>query len=398
MNETILILGAGENQLAVIRRAQGLGLTAAAMDGSPGAPGLSSADIGESGDIRSPGAVTEAARRHAVQAVFAASELAVEAAAKANAALGLPGASPGVARLVRDKAAMRQALEDAGLPNPAYARVETLAEAEQAVEAIGLPAMVKPADANASKGVRRLDAVEELPLAFELAKARSYGGGVLVEEYMDGEEYCVDGLAFDGVYLPGGITGKERSGGPYRFDTGIYMPGLPEGPETDAVEACLAEALSAIGYATGIVHGEVIVTDAGPRIVEIAGRPGGGRIPTDLIPLTYGYDLMADAFRAALGREPAGTRGPAKGAALYWFTSGSGLVTRIEGLEEVRALPGVRDAVCQLAPGDVIQHSADCTDRDKLGYVMTAADSSREAVAIAKAARDRLRIVTSKTL
>ena len=120
--------------------------------------------------------------------------------------------------------------------------------------------IIKPVDANSSKGVQVLDSLDDFQKAYESAFAHSPSETVLLEEFMEGEEYCVDGLVYQEQYILGGITGKERAPLPHRFDTGIHMPPRLSSAEHKAIDDCAFEALQAIGFANGTFHLEIIVT------------------------------------------------------------------------------------------------------------------------------------------
>ena len=395
MAESILIVGAGANQVAIVAKAQELGLTVVAVDGDSSAPAFAGADHHEVADILDPDALVTIARRYGVQGVYPAAELAVEASALTIAELDLPGIAPDTAARSRNKLLMREALDRAGMPNPSYAGVTTLEEADEASKTIGFPLIVKPPDANASKGVQRIDGAEELAGAFENAQTHSHSKVVLLEAYLDGEEFCVDGLMFDGVYRLGGITGKFRSQGTRRFDEAIFMPGSQDEDACKVLETCSREALEAIGCTTGITHVEIILTDRSPYVVEIACRPGGGRIPTDLIPMAYGMDITADSLRAALGRSPEERRRHERGVALFWIPAEPGTVQRLEGFDDARRLPGVVEVVEEAQPGDRLDAIVDCVTRDRVGYVLTKGETAQEAIDAARRALETCRVVTA---
>jgi biotin carboxylase len=372
-----------------------LGVECVAVDGNPHAPGLAVADTGEVAEITDPDEVFRVAAHHRVDGIYPAAEWGVEAAAAAAARLGLPGPSPDAAMRTRNKLALRQAQARAGQPTPGFRGACTAEEAEQATGEIGFPVIVKPVDGNASKGVRRVDAREDLPAAFADAITKTPRNMVLIEAFMDGDEYNVDGIVFEGRYVLGGITAKERSAPPYRFDKGIYMPPVISDATCKAVSDTVAQCLRAIGYETGTTHAEVIMTSEGPRIVEIAGRPGGGRIPTALIPLTYGVDYMADSIGAALGGAPHQTRRYQRGAALFWLSAQPGKVTAINGLDAARTVPGVEELVLVAQLADILEPVVDCVTRDKVGYVLTSAGDVQSAIAAAKHAREVCKIITA---
>lgn len=408
MNKRILIAGGGRNQLKFIGKAREMGVFAAVVDGDPQAPGLAEADHGEMGDIRDAAVLEALGRAWRVDGIFPGAELAVEAVASASAALGLPGIPPETARRVRDKAAMRETLKEAGFLIPRFRTARDAAEAVNASGDLGFPLVVKPSDGNASKGVQTVSRMEDISPAFDRAAHASSGGVVLLEAYMEGQEYCVDGLVHEGEFHLGGITGKERSELPYRYDLGIFMPPrLPLAHER-AIEETVRAALKALRFNQGLVHAEVILEEAaspeirgpgppgGCHIVEVAGRPGGGRIPTDLIPLVYGVDFPADCIRVTLGQPPVSAPRYRRGAALYWLPGAAGIVERLEGCEEARRMPGVRDLVVGVKPGDQLGPAVDCVGRDRLGYVLTEGETADEAAQRARAARDQCRIVTRR--
>lgn len=394
MNETILIAGAGQNQISIIRKAKSLGFRTVAMDGFPDAPGLPFADERVVADIRNPETVLATAKSVKATAIYPAAEHAVEACAHASSQLKLPGVAPEVAHRVRNKFAMREALATCKEFNPQYVLVETLLEAHRAAQMIGFPVIVKPVDGNASRGVRRVVSPEELNAAFELASQASNAGPVLIESYLEGEEFNVDGLVFNGRYIPGAVTGKIRSPLPYRYDEAIFTPGAS--PELEErIFGAVAKALKCIGFTLGTTHIEVIVTLENVYIVEMAGRPGGGRIPSDLIPLAYGMDYMADSLRIAAGKLPTSKRLFRKGSVLQWLKAKPGTVREIRGLEQAANTPGVHDICLQASEGKTIPDVVDCATRDKIGYVIAAGNTVDEAFSAARLAAEKIKIITT---
>ena len=391
----MLIAGAGPNQLGLYLRARDLGIVAIAASGVPEPVSFRYAPHTELVDIRDGAQLARIARRYRVDGIYPGAEITVEAVAHAAELCDLPGIPLEVARRVRDKYVMRQALAEAGLPGPAFRLVRNAEEAARAAEAIGYPVIVKPTDSYSSHGVRRVDHREDIDAAAAMAIACSGNRAALIEEVMDGEEYCVDGLVYGGLYTLGGITGKWMSPLPYRFDKGIHMPPRLAAADCSRIVACVEASLRAIGFREGITHAEVMLTSDGPKIVEIAGRPGGGRIPTDLIPECYGYDFIGDSLRIALGSPPESSRDREGGVALYWLEAEPGIVSAIEGLEKARAIPGVREVVVQTRVGDLLSPIVDCLTRDRVGYVFTVGYSVEDAIATAQQAMTVCRIRTT---
>ena len=157
MDGTVLFVGAGRHQQRAIRQARELGLRVVGVDRNPDALGLREADVGEVVDFTDVHAVAEAGRRHAVDGVLTVSaDRAVPVVAAVAERLGLPGIGTETAHLMTHKVAMRTRLADAGVPQPRYAAVRSVHEAHAALDTVGLPAVLKPADSGGQRGVFRI--------------------------------------------------------------------------------------------------------------------------------------------------------------------------------------------------------------------------------------------------
>ena len=156
--KTVLVVGAGRYQVAVIRRARELGLRVVAVDRNPDAPGLREADVPRVVDFSTPGAVLDDVRFLGIDGVLTVqAERAVPMVAALAEALGLPGIGVDTARLMTNKLAMRAQLAEAGVPQPRFATVRTPEEARAEAPGIGFPAVLKPADSAGQVGLARIE-------------------------------------------------------------------------------------------------------------------------------------------------------------------------------------------------------------------------------------------------
>ena len=385
-----MIVGAGHNQVPYIERAKRLGLLTIAVDGNPEAPGLALADISEIIDIRDAEAMLRTAERLRVDAIYPSAEVGIETAAIVSSRLGLSGISPETARRVRHKGAMRQALDAALIKsNPPFAVVSHLPGALEAAAEIGFPLIVKPADGRASRSVAKVETEEELEVAFRNALDASYSHEVLIERFMEGKEVSVEALVFNGEVIPVAVTGRIVSDPPYRFNLGLYVPADLTPEETKSAEQLTAECLRAVGLTNGLTHTEVLFTQDGPRIVEIAGRLGGGRIATDLVPLAYGVDLATESIKMiSTGRKPAVRHQYRRGAALLWFFPPAGQLAKLPSLDAARRMAGVEDIVWHVREGGYLPRAVDCISRDQIGYVIASGSTAEKAIATARKAKE----------
>src|SRR5205814_9701917 len=105
----------------------------------------------------------------------------------------LPGIGSDTAHLMTHKIAMRTRLADAGVPQPRYAAVRTVHDAHAALETVGLPAVLKPADSGGQRGVFRLESRDDLHAHLHSALAESARGQATLDIYLEG--LALDGLA-----------------------------------------------------------------------------------------------------------------------------------------------------------------------------------------------------------
>jgi argininosuccinate lyase len=273
------------------------------------------------------------------------------------ARLGLPGAAPDVmARAVR-KHDVRAALDAAGLPGVRHAVAATLTDALAAAERLGYPLVAKPVDLNAGTSVRRVDEEAHLKDAWaEIAaltrntRGQALAGVVLLEEVLTGTEVSVEAVTLDGRTTVVGLTDKSVTGPPAFVESGHMFPAALPPRVADDVADFATAALAALGLTHGLSHTEVMITAAGPRLVELNPRQGGGYI-FDLVHLVTGTHPLRALVDLALGEAPViGTAAaPLPGAAvpggsaavMFVMAPRPGRVVAVDGLDRLTADPQV---------------------------------------------------------
>ena len=240
----------------------------------------------------------------------------VDTVAEVARALRLPQSFPaGVAR-VRRKHLVREALRQAGLPNPRFEIARSWSETREAASRTGYPLVLKPSDLASSAFVRLVQDETQLREAFEALEGFPQNFRQqereplwLLEEFMSGDEVSVEACTFRGDTTIVGITDKSLTGHPYFIEDGHMFPAALDADTTRAVHVLVHGALAAVGFDHGISHTEVKLTPQGPRIVEINPRLGGNYI-AELVEHTTGIDLLAAQVDLALGRRPDLARKP----------------------------------------------------------------------------------------
>jgi len=397
---TVLFVGAGRHQRRAILRVRELGGRVVAVDRNPDAPGLAEADVAEPVDFTDVAGVTEVARRHEVDGVLTVSaDRAVPVVAAVAEALGLPGIGTRTAHLMTHKIAMRRTLADAGVPQPRFAAARDLASARAAVDAVGLPAVLKPADSGGQRGIFYIESADDVDAHLHAAFAESPTGEAILEGFHDGLELNGIVIARGGEAVLLTLSDRLRPPG-IGFGVGwthVYPASIYGDTQVEA-ERVAVHAVHALGLRDGIAFPQLIVDDDGSvRVVEVAARIPGGQM-ADLVRHAVGVDLVEVALRQALGEAvPDELVLPrfAQPLAIRFLTAEpgplpAGTVKRIGSLEPVLAASGVVQADTYLQVGETIRPVR--LDGDRRGYVIATAGTSVEALARAEAATKLLEV------
>ena len=146
----------------------------------------------------------------------------------------------------------------------------------------------------------------------------------------------------------------------------------------------------AVGIQNGPSHTEVIVTNEGPKIVEIGARLGGDCITTHLVPLSTGVNMVENCIRIALGEIPDLTPKFCKGSAIRYFAQHPGQVTAIEGVEEAAAMAGVGPVSIVHGVGETVGHIDSSAAR--MGFVVAQSDCADNAISLCEKALETIKI------
>jgi argininosuccinate lyase len=290
---------------------------------------------------------------------------------------GLPTTPPDAFETARLKHRMRAALDVAGLPNSRYRVTVTWPETRAAAAEIGFPVVLKPVDLCSGMFVVVAHDEAELHQAFasladfpintrKMAREPIY----LVEEFLVGEEFSVEALTYAGQTQIIGITDKSLSHPPAFIEDGHMVPALVDEASAAAMCELTRSALDAVGYAHGMSHTELKLTPAGPRIVEINVRCGGGHI-SELYRLVHGVDPVEMMVQLALGQRPTfepRDTGIRSAAVSYVVPPRGGHVAAVHGTSTLDADPSVLHWALNPVAGTFVRDPID--NNDCIGHVL----------------------------
>lgn len=221
--------------------------------------------------------------RHPFTAVIATSDAEAITAARVAEHFGLP--TPGVRAIQAcvDKSQTRQVLAEHTVHQPGWAWVEAPVESLQGIDSqhrLTYPLVAKATDASDSMFVTLVGDDAELHAAScAYFSVGSYSRDVqpserfLLEEYLEGPLYSVEGYCRDGQVHPLGVTTRELSAPPHFVELGAGHPW--QGDEAQVLVDEAKAALRALEYDTGFFHVELILHQRIPKVVEVNPRLAG---------------------------------------------------------------------------------------------------------------------------
>ncbi|TCW62510.1 ATP-grasp domain-containing protein [Treponema sp. J25] len=394
MKQALLILGAGILQGPAIRLAKEEGLYTVVVDGNPQAPLASLADRFEPIDLKDKERILAFAQNiqktiPLAGVMTAGTDFSATVAYVAEH-LGLPGIPYECALDASDKERMRRRFKEAGVPSPDFVALTELPAADW-VPPFAFPVVVKPVDNMGARGCRRADTVTELHEAIRGAFPYSRSGRVIVEEYMEGPEYSVDAIVYEGRITICGVADRHIFFPPYFIEMGHTMPTDTDPALVEQLIAVFSRGVRALGITHGAAKGDVKLTPRGPMIGEIAARLSGGYMSGWTYPYASGVEPTRAAIQVAIGRAPTNLE-PKR----YWtsaeraFISIPGTIREIHGIDAARAVPNVRDVFPRVAPGDTVQFPEN--NVTKCGNVISVAPERSEAIVAAERAVQQILI------
>lgn len=377
----LLIIGASILQLPAIKRAKELGYYVGVIDYDPNAIGILFADQYFNVSTIDIDGVVKTAEEFMPDGIMTlATDMPMRSIAAACEKLSLPGISSETAVKCTDKGEMIKAFEENHVEHPWYFILSELGELEKIVDRVSFPCISKPTDNSGSRGVMLIRNKAELKEAIAYSSGNGRNGGVIIEEYMQGNEVSVEIMVLDGIPYVLNVTDKLTTGAPHFVEMGHNQPSMLPKKELENIRDLACRAVKAVGIMNGPAHVEIMLTKDGPKMVELGARMGGDCITTHLVPLSTGIDMIEATIRIACGEKPDIEPKYCKGSAILYLETDCGVIKEISGVEDVMKVEGVKEISFVKKIGDTVGEIGSSTDR--VGFVIAQADTPQEAVGI----------------
>lgn len=298
------VLAGGLPQIELIKQLKARGITTVLADGNPKALARPYADIFYQLAIFDIEAVKAVAVKEQVDfLITVCADQVLLVVAQVSEMLGLPCyIDYRTAQNVSDKTYMKKIFWENNIPTSRYVQLESFCW--DAVKHLNFPMVVKPVDAYSSKGVRKVLNRQELEVFFAEAAKISRSGGVIVEEFVTGEEISVD------VYVEGGkakilcVSNSEKINDAEKF---VIFRGRYPVAASQAIMAEIQKVAQQIADAFGITDSPMLIQmiNGGDRVsvLEFCARTGGN-MKYLLIKRACGFDVIKAVIDLTLGQKP----------------------------------------------------------------------------------------------
>lgn len=390
----LLIIGASILQLPAIVKAKEMGLYVAVADYNPNAVGIPYADEFFNVSTIDEAGVCASAREFRADGIMTlATDMPMRSVAYSCATLGLTGIPYDTAVKATDKGEMIKAFEAAGVEHPWYYIFANDADSADLKSKITYPCITKPTDNAGSRGVTLVNTPEELEAALSYSSQNGRSGNVIVEEYMTGREVSVEIIVWQGVPHVLQVTDKLTTGAPHFVEMGHSQPSSLPDADLEKIRDLACRAVKSVGIDNGPAHVEIMLTQDGPKMVELGARMGGDCITSHLVPLSTGIDMVKATIDISLGLTPDIAPKFEKGSAIRFFDAPAGVITAIEGVAEAKNIPGVQEISFTKTVGDTVTAIGSSTDR--VGFVIVQADTAAAAECCTQEILKMIRIATT---
>lgn len=229
-----------------------------------------------------------------IDGVIPGSEAYIPLTSKVAAYLNRPGLSPKAALKIRRKDLIRDILRANAVPIPPYWRVETKDDLKVALQKIGFPCILKPTEGKASLSIKKIHTLEEALDDFEIIMAHQKKQArplLLVEKYIEGREYSVEGFLKNNSLQIISITEKICCP-----ESNLLVKGYLVRPDIDfnlliQIEPYLLRVISALKLNYGPFYAKIRLSKKGPLLIKITVC-----LLKDPIPKLIGYAMGIDYY------------------------------------------------------------------------------------------------------
>ena len=378
MKDSILVFGVGELQKSIIERCKKKNLFVVGIDPMAEAMCRNLVDAFEVVGGQDFEKTVEVAERYNVKGIVtAATDKPLVMMARVAEKLQLPFFSVETAEWSTDKLMMKQKFQEAGIP---CANGFILNSVDELTELkVDYPVVVKPRDNSGSRGVIYCNNLKEVEIAVKEALQYTKKGNVLIEEFIEGQEYSIEGIHYNGEHHVIQFTEKTTTDFPYNVEIAHIQPADISPQQQNKIKKLITQIGQTLGFENCASHTELKINSRGIYIIETSPRLGGDFISSTLVPLSTGInmeDILIDIATNNSLQHNWELRKLSKYSSIKYFELSDGVLYENNGLENLNKIPGIEQWYFGLKPGEKVKKITNSLER--FGYAIFQTNSKQE--------------------
>jgi len=359
----VMVIAGGDWQIELIKKVKSMGHYVICSNLYEDSPAFPYSDECEVANVLDKEKNLEIAKKHNPDAVISdQSDIAVPTVAYVNEMMGLNGIGVNRAEIFTDKSVMRKFCKENGVLVPDFKVCTNVHEAQEMLDKYG-KIIIKPIDSQSSRGVYTVTNEKELMAHFEEAVSYSNRRNeILAEEYVEGDEFTIDGVVVNGKHYPLCISIKEM----YEQNKNIskmqtYTYAHPT-YDYDELRRQNKELVEKTGLPFGLTHAEYKCMNGKFYLIEAGARGGGSNLSAKIVPFMSEVDNYDYLIKSALGEsvDESALENlvlPKDNCVIMrFFDFGEGKVKEIQGREMLEECSAMLDYQLNVKVGDVLEN------------------------------------------
>ena len=399
-SKRVMVIAGSKWQIPITKKIKEMGYSPYVVNLYQDSPAFKYADKSGVMDILDFNSCLTFAKENGIDAVLSEEcDIAMPTVAHIAEKLHLCALSPDMAALYTNKFAMREFCKRNNISYPEYRKCQNIEDAREFFRTLNRKMIIKPLDANSSRGVFTIENESDLELYFYEAMSFSkVEKCVLAERYIEGAEFTIDGIKTPKKHYTMAISEKKHYEHNKNVACELYFSHSNENFDYDKLKEVNDRFINASALEFALTHAEYKYEDGQFYLIEIAARGGGNLISADIVPIMTGIDNYQYLIECSLGNvKDADFTVPDKyknrcSVLKFFDVPGmGGVVKNIAGIDYLTNSPNVVKWELNFEVGDYIEKAAD--DSKRAGYYIAYADSKSELDKLMKEITERFDII-----
>ncbi|WP_043934153.1 ATP-grasp domain-containing protein [Bacillus sp. EB01] len=251
------------------------------------------------------------------------------------------------------------------------------------------PIVLKSPSSSGSRDVYFIHSESHLKNRIKFLKRKKPNEDLLIEEYLEGTQYIVEAIVYNGEIQIAAIIEQEITKQFKFIVTGYSISPVMDTEAVDGIVEVTCSILKELKFENGNCHLELRNVNGTWKLIEINPRISGGPI-NKLIEYAYGFNYTEQIINLYLGKKPVIESQWKQFVHAHLFTVNQvGKLVKMTGLEEAQKARGIIDIFIKAEQGQIL--SPPLSMGHRYGYVIAKGKTKEEARSLAISASKKVK-------